>query len=101
MSSLLGLLDIGGSGLLSHQKAIQVTGHNIANVNTPGYSRQRANLVAKPPMANGPGQAGTGVNVTEIQRIYDRFLGVQINSEHQDLGRWEAQKGSGQTHRNR
>ena len=94
MSSLLGLLDIGGSGLLSHQKAIQVTGHNIANVNTPGYSRQRANLVAKPPMANTPGQVGTGVNVTEIQRIYDGFLGVQINSEHQDLGRWEAQKGA-------
>jgi len=94
MSNLLGLLDLGGSGLLSHQKAIQVTGHNIANVNTPGYTRQRVNLEARPPMANTPGQAGTGVNVTEIQRIFDRFLGVQINSENQELGRWEAQKGA-------
>jgi flagellar hook-associated protein 1 FlgK len=94
MSNLLGLLDLGGSGLLSHQKAIQVTGHNIANVNTPGYTRQRVNLEAKPPMANASGQAGTGVNVIQVQRIYDRFLGVQINAENQDLGRWEAQKGA-------
>ena len=94
MSNLLGLLDLGGSGLLSHQKAIQVTGHNIANVNTPGYSRQRVNLEAKPPMSNASGQAGIGVNVSEIQRMYDQFLGVQINTENQDLGRWEAQKGA-------
>jgi flagellar hook-associated protein 1 FlgK len=88
----MGLLNIGRSALINNQKAIEVTGHNIANANTPGYSRQRVNLATSPPISLSPGQVGTGVTATEVARIYDRFLGVQINNESQSLGRWEAQK---------
>lgn len=94
MSNILGLLDIGRGALLAHQKAISITGHNIANVNTPGYSRQRVNLATSLGLTSASGQMGTGVRVSDIQRIYDQFLGSQINTESYNLGKWEAQKSS-------
>ncbi len=92
MGSIVGLLDLGRNALLTHQKSIHVTGHNIANVNTPGYSRQRVNLAAGQAVSGTPGQIGTGVTAMEIQRIYDRLVETQINSEQQTLGRWEARE---------
>ncbi len=91
--SIYGILDTGKTALLTQQKAINVTGHNIANVNTDGYSRQRVNMQTNEPYLSQPGQMGTGVKAAEIQRIYDRFLGAQINDENQNMGNWEAQKG--------
>jgi flagellar hook-associated protein 1 FlgK len=93
MSNVFGILNTGRTALLTQQKAIDVTGHNIANVNTDGYSRQRVNMETNEPYSSQPGQTGTGVRAAEIQRIYDRFLGAQINEENQNLGNWEAQKG--------
>jgi flagellar hook-associated protein 1 len=93
MPDIYGILNLGREAILTQQKAVDVTGHNIANVNTPGYSRQRVNMETNTPISFSPGQMGTGVRATEIQRIYDRFLGTQINNENQDLGRWEARKG--------
>ena len=87
-------LIIGRDAVVANQMAIELTGHNIANVNTPGYSRQRPIIQAKAPIDTGVGQMGTGVDVSGIERIYDIFLGGQINSAAQDLGRWEAQKNS-------
>ena len=92
MSNLIGLLDLGRSALLNQQKAVQVTGHNIANVNTPGYTRQRANMSASIPVTAIPGQIGTGVEVTDVQRVYDRYINGQIQAETEGMGRWEAQK---------
>jgi flagellar hook-associated protein 1 FlgK len=94
MPDIYGILHIGKSALLTQQKAIDVTGHNIANVNTPGYSRQRVNMETREPIASQPGMMGTGVRAKEIQRIHDRLLGIQINNENQNLGRWESQKSS-------
>lgn len=93
MSNVFGILNTGRTALLTQQKAIDVTGHNIANVNTDGYSRQRVNMETNEPYSSQPGQTGTGVRAAEIQRIYDRFLGAQINNENQNLGNWETQKG--------
>ena len=93
MGNVYGILNTGRTALLTQQKAIDVTGHNIANVNTDGYSRQRINMETCEPVSSSPGQTGTGVMAAEIQRIYDRFLGTQINNENQNLGSWEAQKG--------
>ena len=87
------ILNAGRTALFTQQKAIAITGHNIANVNTDGYTRQRVNMATNLPYASQPGQTGTGVQAVEIQRIYDRFLGAQINDENQNLGSWEAQKG--------
>ncbi|MCK4618612.1 MAG: flagellar hook-associated protein FlgK [Desulfobacterales bacterium] len=93
MSNVYGILNTARTALLTQQKAIDVTGHNIANVNTDGYSRQRVNMATNAPYSSQPGQTGTGVRAAEIQKIYDRFLGAQINNENQNLGNWEAQKG--------
>jgi flagellar hook-associated protein 1 FlgK len=92
MTDLYGILNMGVSSLRAQQRCIDVTGNNIANINTPGYSRQRVNMEASEPISSSPGQLGTGVRSAEIQRFYDRFLGVQINNENQTLGKWEAQK---------
>lgn len=86
------ILNSGRGSLLAQQKAIEVTGHNISNVNTPGYSRQVVNLAANNPIQCGQDLVGTGVTVNGVKRVYDRFIGLQINNESQNLGRWEARK---------
>jgi len=68
------LLGIGTSALLSLQRAIDTTGHNIANVNTEGYSRQRVDFATRLPQPAGDGFIGSGVRVDTIARSYDRFL---------------------------
>lgn len=93
MPGVNSILDIGRGALFINQWAINVTGHNIANVNTPGYSRQKMSMAAKEAMSHLPGQIGTGVRAMEIRRIHDRYLAAQICDEYQGLGRWEAEKG--------
>ncbi|MBT9147516.1 MAG: Flagellar hook-associated protein 1 [Syntrophomonadaceae bacterium] len=90
MSTFSGL-NIARLGLQAQQKSLTVTAHNIANANTPGYSRQRALLTPTNPMpyANGAGMLGSGVAVAEIARIRDRFLDTQIRQEAQTLAKWE------------
>lgn len=86
MSNLFGLMNVAQSALLTQKKAIDITGNNIANVNTEGYSRQRVNFVQKNPL-------GVTSN-PQIQRFYDQFLTGQLNGENQSLGRWESQSAS-------
>jgi flagellar hook-associated protein 1 FlgK len=93
MSQLFGVMNIGTSALLVQQRAINVTGNNIANVNTPGYSRQRLTLRTTVPVDTGYGLAGFGVRATGIERAYDRFLAGQLVGASADLGRWEARRG--------
>lgn len=81
-----GLLDIGKSALSAAQQALTVTGHNVANVNTPGYSRQEAVLTERSPVGGNPGQVGTGVQVTQIRRIVDSFINREITSSNSVLG---------------
>jgi flagellar hook-associated protein 1 FlgK len=81
-------------GLLAQQEAIDTTGHNISNANTPGYSRQDAVLTATQALVvpansvvTGAGaQIGTGVDVTQIRRIRDQFLDVQARAQSTSLG---------------
>lgn len=81
-------------GLLAEQEAIDTAGHNIANANTPGFSRQQAVLSGTSPlvipdasMNNGSGaQLGTGVDVTAISRIRDQFLDIQYRAQNTSLG---------------
>ncbi len=93
MTQMLGLLSIGAGALFSQQRAINVTGNNIANVNTPGYSRQRVGMETTALAGSASGAVGFGVRTTAVERIYDRFLGVQINNENAGLGRWDARRG--------
>ena len=92
MSTLSSILNIGRSALQAQQKAISVTGNNIANVNTPGYTRQRAELANGEAIDGTPGQMGGGVKVAEVRRLYDGFITGEIRNESQELGEWEARK---------
>jgi flagellar hook-associated protein 1 FlgK len=86
--SSISLLNTAKDGLLSHRAAINITGSNITNVNTPGYTRQLPVFSSR-----GSIDVGASVEIEKIERVYDRFLGVQINDKMHDLGYREAKKG--------
>lgn len=69
-------MEIARRGLKVHQQALDITGHNLANASTPGYSRQEAVLRVTDPYTNPslnssvtPGQLGSGVEVDKVRRI--------------------------------
>jgi flagellar hook-associated protein 1 len=74
------LLGTSISGLLAFQRALSVTGHNVANASTDGYSRQRIDLATRPPSPAGNGFIGNGVTVVSVQRVLDGFINGQLNS---------------------
>jgi flagellar hook-associated protein 1 FlgK len=90
MPGLYGILDMAKWATLTQQANISVVSHNISNVNTPGYSRQKVLLGAAIPVTTEAGQMGTGVRTITVQREYDNFIGVQLNFEKQLLGNWKA-----------
>lgn len=69
-----GLASIGKTALYANYAALQTVGNNIANVNTPGYSRQTVQVADAPGQFSGSGYVGKGVDVTTIARSYDKFL---------------------------
>ena len=91
-SNIFSILNTAKLGLLSQQLAIEVTGQNIANVQTEGYSRQQVNFEATTPRSFSLGQLGTGVRVAGIERSHDEFLFSQILSEGDTLGRFQVRK---------
>lgn len=74
------MLGISVSGVAAAQRALSTTGHNIANANTDGYSRQKITMEARPPTSGGKGGIGNGVVVNDIHRIYDEFITGQVRS---------------------
>lgn len=72
------LFQIGASGLMAAQGNLATTGHNIANVETPGFSRQRVEQSANIPQLIGGGYIGKGVQVAGIERVYNDFLAAQV-----------------------
>ena len=94
--SLYGLLNTGMLGVYTHKLAMSVVGHNIANTNTPGYSRQRAIIQSTPPIPvntltqpNIPIQFGTGSMIKDIQRVRDSFLDVQYRETKNRVQYWD------------
>jgi flagellar hook-associated protein 1 FlgK len=90
MSSLFSSLEAARSSLAAQQTALQVTSNNIANVNTPGYHRQRAILEATTPEDTSVGQLGTGVTVANVISVRDQFLELRISQAHQNLSAQDA-----------
>lgn len=74
------ILGVGQSALNAAQTGLVTTGHNIANVNTPGYSRQVVVQSAAPGQNIGVGYVGKGTEVTTIRRVYNEFLSNQVMS---------------------
>jgi flagellar hook-associated protein 1 FlgK len=74
------LLKIGLSGLSVNKTALAVTGHNISNVNTPGFSRQDAVQATNSPQFSGAGYIGSGTTLTDIRRTYNEFLTAEVRN---------------------
>lgn len=70
--------EIGSAGLRIHQVAMEVMSENIANVNTPGYSRQRVILETAPPTTHNGFPLGSGVKISTVERYYDALLQKQL-----------------------
>jgi flagellar hook-associated protein 1 FlgK len=75
------------TGMRMSQAAMEVSSHNIANVNTPGYSRQRINLATLPTWNGSWGQMGLGVDANNISRYNDQFLTRSLIMTGSTLGR--------------
>jgi flagellar hook-associated protein 1 FlgK len=85
--SIFATLGLGKIGLLAQQRAIQVTSNNIANVNTPGYTRQRAIFQSVSPSFLPEGfPLGGGVDVSRVERIVDEALDAQLQQERSAQG---------------
>jgi flagellar hook-associated protein 1 FlgK len=84
------VLSTGLSGLRAAQRALDTTSHNIANVSTEGYSRQRVEFQARQAESSGAGWIGTGVQVSTVRRVYDQFLVQQTRSSGTNLARLDA-----------
>lgn len=90
-------IEIARRALQAQQRSLEVVGHNIANANTPGYSRQLAVHRASRPLGGTgmqpliyAGQVGTGVVVGEIARMRDAFVDAQLRDALQAQGEWMA-----------
>lgn len=97
-SSFLGI-EIGKRGVMSHSQALQTIGHNLANAETEGYSRQRVELQTAPSITEAsmvrewrPGQIGQGVEVSEVVRYEDWLLEGRIVQKEGDYGFWSTRE---------
>ncbi len=89
--SLNGTLDVARSGLAVTALGVRTAGHNIANVDTPNYSRQRQVIAAEAPVLYGSGMLGTGVTQLGIVRVVDPFMQQQLLASDSSLGGTQAQ----------
>jgi len=90
MASIFNTLGVGYSGLSAAQVGIDTTGHNIANAESKGYTRQRVVSAAATPLQTMPGQVGNGVEIQDIQRVFDNFVfdrytTISGNKEYSDF----------------
>src|ERR1700677_2252872 len=92
MLGLLGTLNLASQSLQTQMTAISVTGQNLANVNTAGYTRQTANIQTTPDIETTSGPEGTGAEVTDIQQAVDTLLNNQIQGQQSTSGYWNGQK---------
>ncbi|MFC3747561.1 flagellar hook-associated protein FlgK [Paenibacillus sp. GCM10012306] len=98
MTSTFHSIETARRSLFTQTTALNTTGHNIANANTPGYTRQRVNMNATRPIeaygltnSTVPGQLGTGVEFSSIDRIREKFLDDQFRGENSANGGWSIQ----------
>src|SRR5215211_1763477 len=99
MSSPFFGLEVGLRALRTMQTLVDITNNNVANADTPGFSRQagtiRSTEAYPTPTRNAvgkPGQIGTGVEVAAVTRARDTFLDYQIRTQLQIQGRWDTRR---------
>ncbi|MFC0559284.1 flagellar hook-associated protein FlgK [Halalkalibacter alkalisediminis] len=96
MLSTFHALETARRAMMTQQYALHTTGHNMANANTEGYTRQRVNFTqteSYPAVGKNspsvPGNLGTGVQAGSIQRVREQFLDVQYRNETNKVGYWD------------
>ncbi len=97
MNSTFMGLEIGKRGLMTHQQALHVTGHNISNADNKEFSRQRVVITSADPIylpamnrGNGANDIGQGSTVLSVERVRDSFIDDRIVSEKNTLGYWKS-----------
>jgi len=93
MAGLYGTLSIALSALQASQQALETTSNNVANANTPGFSRQQPVLEAGDPVVIGNLSVGTGVVLARLQSLRDPILELRIVQQTQDQGKLNAALG--------
>lgn len=86
------ILNTGISALNAFKRQMETTGHNIANVNTEGYSRQTVQFDTREPQGASAGYIGSGVEVASVRRNYDQFLATRVRdhmSSYQEFSVYE------------
>jgi flagellar hook-associated protein 1 len=97
MLGLLGTLNMAAQSLQTEMTGIAVTGQNLSNVNTTGYTRQTVNIQTTPDIETTSGPEGTGSEVASIQQAVDTLLNGQIQGQQSVSGYWNGQQSALQT----
>lgn len=87
---MAGLIGIGLTGVLSQQTALNTTGNNITNANTPGYSRQEVQFSTQEGRRTGAGTIGSGVSIENIRRLADEYISQQLREDSTLFGEQNA-----------
>ncbi len=94
MSSLFGTMSVALQSMLAQQSALEVVANNVANANTPGYSREVANFEESPPVLNGNTMVGTGVTMASVESVRDNILNLRIDQETSEQSNLNSYVGS-------
>ena len=97
MLGLFGALNMAGQSLQTQMAGIEVTGQNLSNVNTTGYTRQAVDIETSPDITTGIGPEGTGAEAVSIQQITNALLNNQIQGQQSTNGYWNSQQTNLQT----
>jgi len=81
------VLSTGTSALLAFQRALATTSHNVANINTDGYSRQKVDFATRPPTDAGYATVGNGTKITDIRRVADQLAISRLLDSNGELAR--------------
>ncbi len=91
MPSIFSLLNTSRRALDAGQLGVQIANHNIANLNTPGYTRQELVLSPMRTLMTPFGEMGAGVRVDQVRRVTDEFLTLAMYRENSELSQWQTQ----------
>jgi flagellar hook-associated protein 1 FlgK len=94
MLNLMGALDLASRSMQTQMTGVDVTGQNLANVNTTGYARQTVDIQTSPDIQTAIGSVGTGATAVAIQQAVNNLLNSQIVTQQSSGGYWTAQQSS-------
>lgn len=92
MAGLFGIIETAKKAIHSSRTGMEVTSHNVSNVNTPGYTRQRVNLTSTDALSSNSGMINAGVKITGIKQIRNEFIEGEIRRVSNLLSSYSAEK---------